>query len=108
MIPNAPSLIHKGYNPVVYSDLISTDEKTSLRELFGTWGEAPEVAEAKLEAYAILTAMGPTYFWFQWLKLQELGATSSLIPYSRFQIADIFYFCFFQPLCCPEQLPRIK
>ena len=29
--------------------------------------------EKKLEAYAIITAMGPTYFWFQWLKLQELG-----------------------------------
>lgn len=73
MIPNAPSRIHKGYNPVVYSDKISADEKVSLHEFFGTWGKAPEVAEAKLEAYAIITAMGPTYFWFQWLKLQELS-----------------------------------
>ena len=29
--------------------------------------------EQELEAYAIVTAMGPTYFWFQWLKLQELA-----------------------------------
>jgi pyrroline-5-carboxylate reductase len=73
MIPNAPALIHKGYNPVVYSADVSTDEKQQLRDLFNHWGEAPEVDEQKLEAYAIVSAMGPTYFWFQWLKLYELG-----------------------------------
>ena len=73
MIPNAPSLIHKGYNPVVYSDEISTNEKKQIDDLFRHWGELPEVTEDKLEAYAIITAMGPTYFWFQWLKLKELG-----------------------------------
>ena len=73
MIPNAPSLIHKGYNPVVYSDKIGTDDKQRMQALFSNWGEAPEVVEEKLEAYAIITAMGPTYFWFQWLKLLELG-----------------------------------
>ena len=73
MIPNAASIIHKGYNPVVYSDEINSDEKQQLQQLFSCWGEAPEVDEQKLEAYAIVTAMGPTYFWFQWLKLQELG-----------------------------------
>jgi pyrroline-5-carboxylate reductase len=73
MIPNAPSLIHKGYNPVVYSENIGTDEKQQMQALFSIWGESPEVSEDKLEAYAIITAMGPTYFWFQWLKLQELG-----------------------------------
>ena len=31
------------------------------------------MAEDKLEAYAILTGMGPTYFWFQWLELLRLG-----------------------------------
>jgi len=73
MIPNAPSIIHKGYNPVVYSADINSDEKQQLQQLFSYWGEAPEVDERKLEAYAIVTAMGPTYFWFQWLKLRELG-----------------------------------
>jgi len=73
MIPNAPSIIHKGFNPVVYSDDISLEEKQQLQQLFSYWGEAPEVDEKKLESYAIVTAMGPTYFWFQWLKLQELG-----------------------------------
>ena len=73
MIPNAPSLIHKGYNPIAYSEYITADEKFQLQSLFNKWGQAPEVNEQKLEAYAIVTAMGPTYFWFQWLKLQELG-----------------------------------
>jgi pyrroline-5-carboxylate reductase len=73
MIPNAPSIIQKGYNPVAYSNNISPVEKQLLRDLFINWGDLPEVAEKKLEAYAIVTAMGPTYFWFQWLKLQELG-----------------------------------
>ncbi len=73
MIPNAPSIIHKGFNPVVFSENIAGDEKQQLLKLFSYWGETPEVAEQKLEAYAIVTAMGPTYFWFQWLKLQELG-----------------------------------
>ena len=73
MIPNAPSIIHKGFNPVVYSNGISREEKQQLQKLFSNWGKAPEVDEKKLESYAIVTAMGPTYFWFQWLKLQELG-----------------------------------
>ncbi len=73
MIPNAPSIIGSGYNPVVYSDEINPDEKQKVKNLFSNWGELPEVREDKLEAYAIISAMGPTYFWFQWLKLQALG-----------------------------------
>ncbi len=73
MIPNAPSIIHRGFNPVVYSDGITQQEKQQLQQLFSYWGEATEVDEQKLEAYAIITAMGPTYFWFQWLKLHDLG-----------------------------------
>lgn len=73
MIPNAPSIIHQGYNPVVYSSAITSEEKQELQRLFSHWGEAPEVDEKKLEAYAIVTAMGPTYFWPQWVKLQALG-----------------------------------
>ncbi|MDZ7291860.1 MAG: NAD(P)-binding domain-containing protein [candidate division KSB1 bacterium] len=73
MIPNAPSLIHQGYNPVAFAPQIAAVEKTALLGFFRQWGEAPEVDEKKLEAYAILTGMGPTYFWFQWLELQRLG-----------------------------------
>lgn len=73
MIPNAPSIINAGYNPVCFADSISSQEKSELLTLFDNWGQRPEVEENKLEAYAILTAMGLTYFWFQWLELQRLG-----------------------------------
>ncbi len=73
MIPNAPSIIGKGYNPVCFSDTLSSSEKSNLITFFDNWGTTPEVPEDHLEAYAILSAMGPTYFWFQWQELQHLG-----------------------------------
>lgn len=73
MIPNAPSIIGKGYNPVVFSKALSETEITELISYFSNWGESPEVSEEQLEAYAILTGMGPTYFWFQWLELLRLA-----------------------------------
>ena len=36
------------------------------------------VPEETLEAYAILTAMGPTYFWFQWQALRDLAGAFGL------------------------------
>ena len=36
--------------------------------------------EETLEAYAILSAMGPTYFWFQWQTLRELAGSFGLGP----------------------------
>jgi pyrroline-5-carboxylate reductase len=73
MIPNAPSLIHQGYNPVAFAPQILAEEKAVLLGFFQKWGAAPEVDEKKLESYAILTGMGSTCFWFQWLELQRLG-----------------------------------
>lgn len=78
MIPNAPSYINKGYNPTVFSKNITGNEKSELLELFSYFGECPEVNEYDLEAYAIITAMGPTYFWFQINQLYELGLSFGL------------------------------
>ena len=78
MIPNAPSVINEGYNPVAFSAAIDGDEKKDLLHFFKAFGDCPEVEEEKLEAYAILAAMGPTYFWFQLQKLRELGVTFGL------------------------------
>jgi pyrroline-5-carboxylate reductase len=78
MIPNAPSAIGVGYNPVAFSASLTEAEKAELLSLFQKWGKCPEVAEEKLEAYAILTAMGPTYFWFQYQELLQLGLTFGL------------------------------
>ena len=78
LIPNAPSIDGKGYNPVAFSSSLSTEEKSELLNLFQRLGKCPQVAEDKLEAYAILTAMGPTYFWFQWQELYQIGLSFGL------------------------------
>ena len=41
-------------------------------------GHTFEAAEEKLEAYALLSAMLPTYFWFQWNELEKLGTEFGL------------------------------
>jgi pyrroline-5-carboxylate reductase len=73
LIPNAPSAINQGFNPVCFSDGLSDPEKKLLRELFEKLGKCIVVAEEKLEAYAIITAMSPTYFWFQFRELYNIG-----------------------------------
>ena len=78
MTPNAPSIVNEGYNPVVFSKSFNVVEKEELLTLFATLGESPEVPEEHLEAYTILTAIGPTYFWFQLYELQELGKSFGL------------------------------
>ncbi|HOX04207.1 MAG TPA: NAD(P)-binding domain-containing protein [Candidatus Paceibacterota bacterium] len=74
VIPNAPSVIGAGFNPVAFAPVLTVAEKAELSALLAPLGESPEVAEAKLEAYAVLTAMGPTYLWFQLQALREVAA----------------------------------
>ena len=78
MIPNACSFVNAGYNPVTFSGALSEAEKQELTEIFGALGDCPVVAEEKLEAYAILTAIGPTYLWFQLYELTELASSFGL------------------------------
>jgi len=73
MIPNAPSIIGRGYNPVAFGSGLDATARESLSTLFAPWGAWPAVEEKDLEAYAILTGMGPTYFWFQWQALREVA-----------------------------------
>lgn len=78
MIPNAPSIVGRGYNPVAFGPGLDDDTRAALAALFAPWGEAPEVDERDLEAYAILTGMGPTYFWFQWQTLRDIASDLAL------------------------------
>ena len=78
MIPNATSYINEGYNPVTFASGFAEDEKSAIMELFKMLGHTFEVAEPKLEAYALLSAMLPTYFWFQWNELNKLGTQMGL------------------------------
>jgi len=80
MIPNAPSIIGLGYNPVAVGAGIDVTARQDLSALFAPWGAWPEVPERDLEAYAILTGMGPTYYWYQWQALREAAGQFGLSP----------------------------
>ncbi|MBN2414122.1 NAD(P)-binding domain-containing protein [candidate division KSB1 bacterium] len=73
MIPNAATYINRGYNPVSFASSIDKSTKQQLLLLLKIFGECPEVKEDKLEAYAIVTAMGSTYLWPQLAELHNLG-----------------------------------
>lgn len=78
MIPNATSFINEGYNPVYFSDAFADDEKKELMSFFGLLGNTFETEEPNLEAYALISAMLPTYFWFQWKTLEQTGIEMGL------------------------------
>jgi pyrroline-5-carboxylate reductase len=78
MIPNAPSIVGRGFKPIACSSSLTAQDRNALATLFAGLGEAPEVEERKLEIYAILTAMGPTYLWPQLYELQSLAQSFGL------------------------------
>jgi pyrroline-5-carboxylate reductase len=73
LLPNAPSIVGSGYNPVAFGAALGKGDRAALLELLAPLGESPEVEEAKIEAYAVISAMGPTYFFFQFFELLELA-----------------------------------
>ena len=78
LIPNATSIINEGYNPVCFAKETHDWDKPTLLETFRILGHTFEVPEQKLESYAIMSAMLPTYFWFQWKELLEIGTQIGL------------------------------
>lgn len=78
--PSAPSIVGRGNNPVVFSAELGAEERRAILELWAPLGACPEVEEAKIEAYALITAMGPTYLWFQMQALRELAVQFGLSP----------------------------
>lgn len=74
MIPNAPSIIGEGYNPVSYGPALASEDRSALGDIFIAFGAYPEVEEGKLEAYAVLTAMGPAYFFYQFFEVMRLAS----------------------------------
>jgi len=78
LIPNATSIINEGYNPVCFAEAMSDWKKQTMLSIFRRMGHTFEVPEEKLESYAIMSAMLPTYFWFQWKELIDLGCKIGL------------------------------
>ena len=78
LIPSATSVINHGYNPVSFSSGMSEIQKWYILEMLNLLGHTFETAEEKLEGYALLSAMLPTYFWFQWNELETIGTEFGL------------------------------
>lgn len=78
LIPNATSVINHGYNPVSFAPEVVEIQKWYILEMLNLLGQTIETSEEKLEAYAILSAMLPTYFWFQWQELEKIGTQIGL------------------------------
>ena len=78
MIPNATSFINEGFNPVTFAAGFNEKEKKQLLKLLKVLGKTFETEEAKLEGYAIVSAMLPTYFWFQWQEMEKIALETGL------------------------------
>ena len=78
LIPSATSIINHGYNPVCFASGMSEIQKWYILEMLNLLGHTFETAEEKLEGYALLSAMLPTYFWFQWSELEDIGTQFGL------------------------------
>lgn len=88
LIPNATSYINEGYNPITFSSGFDPLQKSVVLDLLKSLGTTFEVSEEKLESYAIVSAMLPTYFWFQWLIMEEIGQKTGL---SKKESVDAIY-----------------
>ena len=80
LIPNAPSIVGAGFNPICFAPSLSPTDRGVLTDLLAPLGASPEVAEHDLEAYALLTGMGPTCLWFQLYEILALSNEFGLEP----------------------------
>jgi pyrroline-5-carboxylate reductase len=80
MIPNATSYINRGYNPVVFHEAMLKKERKFIIKQFKPLGKIFETEEHKLEGYAIISGMLPTYFWFQWQELENIALKTGMSP----------------------------
>lgn len=78
MIPNASTFVNQGYNPVAFHPATDESDKADFFKLMAVLGDNFEVTEKKLEAYAIVSAMLPTYFWFQWEEMVSIATQIGL------------------------------
>ncbi|TVQ14741.1 MAG: hypothetical protein EA361_07060 [Bacteroidetes bacterium] len=80
VIPNAPSAIGKGYNVYALSQQVNDEQRAMLGGLFEPLGQWKHVEENKLEAYATITGMGPTYLWFLFQEIHDQALKCGLEP----------------------------
>lgn len=73
VIPNAPSVIGKGHNGYSLSNEVNEEQSSLLGSVFQPLGQWVKVDESKLEAYATIAGMGPTYLWFLFNEIYNLA-----------------------------------
>jgi pyrroline-5-carboxylate reductase len=78
MNPNAGTYVNKGYNPVFFSQSAEESVINEFLAVFVKLGKVPVIPESLIEAYAMISAMGHTYFWYQLQQLKELGLSYGL------------------------------
>lgn len=78
MIPNATSYINDGYNPIAYNELMDKVDRKQIKKLLMPLGRTFKTEESKLEGYAIVSAMLPTYFWFQFSEMEKVAQQTGL------------------------------
>jgi pyrroline-5-carboxylate reductase len=78
MNPNAGTYVNKGYNPVFFAQSAEKNAIDEFLKIFEKLGKVPVVPEDQIEAYAMISAMGHTYFWYQLQQLKELGLSYGL------------------------------
>lgn len=78
MNPNAPTIIGQGYNPIAFGEGLPIAAREQLQALLKPLGQLPEVDEKSLESYAVISAMGPTYFGFQFAEVETLARSFGL------------------------------
>ncbi len=78
MIPNATSYINDGYNPIAYHPDMRKTDRQLIKMLIKKLGKTIKVKENKLEGYAIVSAMLPTYFWFQFSEIEKVAQQCGL------------------------------
>ena len=78
MNPNAPSIIGRGFNPIAFAVDLPQAARDQLLALLQPLGQAPQVTEPLLESYAVISAMGPTYFGFQFAEVENVAKSFGL------------------------------
>ena len=76
MNPNAPSIVNAGFNPVAFAKGFPATARQAFLAVMAPLGQTPEVDERLIETYAVISAMGPTYFWFQFDCVRALAEFS--------------------------------
>ena len=80
MNPNSPSIVGHGFNPVTFAEALPGEARDRFLALVKPLGQSPQVDEGRLESYAVISAMGPTYFGFQFAEVESLAESFGLDP----------------------------